>query len=379
MRVDLLVVGASFAGLACARAAARAGLSVLVLEKKPRAGAKLHTTGLIVKDAVDQLPWLADAPRALIRRIEAVRLYAPNMRHVDLHAPGYYFWATDTPALLDWMAALARASGAMIELGALFQDARRAGGIWHAAVNQRTVQARYIIGADGPCSRVARALGLSRNTEFLYGVEHEYAAARMAPGLLHCFIDRQLAPGYIAWAFQGVAVSQIGLARRLPVNSAGPVRLDALLDKIKPVVRPGASPPVAVRAGLIPCGGTLPNVAREGALLIGDAAGVVSPVTAGGIHRALKQGQDAGIAVARFLRGEAADPAAWFVRGYPRLRAKRMLRWAFDHFQSDRVFNSLLSTAPMRHAAALIYFHQKSGSPPAPPASSRPRSARLHP
>ena len=368
MRLDLLVVGASFAGLACARAAARAGLSVLVVEKKPRAGAKLHTTGLIVRDAVDQLPWLQDAPAALIRRIEGVRLYAPNMRHVDLHAPGYYFWATDTPAFFDWMTELARADGATVELGALFKDARRVGDVWHAAVNERTVQARYIVGADGPCSRVAKALGLSRNTEFLYGIEHEYAEAEMAPGLLHCFIDRRLAPGYIAWAFQGVGVSQIGLARRLSGNGASQARLDGLLAKIAPVVKPGAAPPVAVRAGLIPCGGTLPQVAREGALLIGDAAGVVSPVTAGGIHRALKQGQDAGAAVARFLRGEAADPASWFVRGYPRLRAKRMLRWAFDRFQSDWVFNSFLSTAPMRHAAELVYFHRKSSPPPAMPA-----------
>ena len=41
---ELLVVGASFAGLACARAAALAGLRVTVLEKKAAAGDKLHTT-----------------------------------------------------------------------------------------------------------------------------------------------------------------------------------------------------------------------------------------------------------------------------------------------------------------------------------------------
>ncbi len=111
MRVDLAVVGASFAGLACARAAARAGLSVTVLEKKASAGAKLHTTGIIVKDAVDTTDWLREVPPALVRRIEGVRLYAPNMRHVELHAPGYYFWATDAPALLDWMVGSLRALG----------------------------------------------------------------------------------------------------------------------------------------------------------------------------------------------------------------------------------------------------------------------------
>lgn len=37
----------------------------------------------------------ADMPSAFVRRIEGVRLYAPNMRRVDLSAPG--FLATDTP------------------------------------------------------------------------------------------------------------------------------------------------------------------------------------------------------------------------------------------------------------------------------------------
>src|SRR5262249_16119438 len=91
---DLLVVGPSFAGLAGARAAALAGLRVLVVDKKPGSGARLHTTGMTVKDAVDEIAWLRDVPRELVRRIEGVRLYAPNLTHVDLRAPGYYFWAT---------------------------------------------------------------------------------------------------------------------------------------------------------------------------------------------------------------------------------------------------------------------------------------------
>lgn len=49
---DCVVVGASFAGLASAIALARAGLRVSVLEKKIDAGAKLHTTGIIVRDAI---------------------------------------------------------------------------------------------------------------------------------------------------------------------------------------------------------------------------------------------------------------------------------------------------------------------------------------
>jgi len=365
IKVDLLVVGASFAGLACARAAALAGLSVMVLEKKTSAGAKLHTTGIIVKDAVDSVPWLAEVPPELVRRIEGVRLYAPNMRHVDLHAPGYWFWATDAPALLDWMVDSARACGVDVRLGTLFEQALWMNDRWEVPVTHGPcITATYLVGADGPHSRVAKALGLSRNTRFLYGVEHEYQGARMAPDLLHCFIDRQLAPGYIGWALDGVGVSQIGLARRLGHNDANALRLAPFLKKIESVVSPGDAPPVAVRAGMIPCGGVLPVVARERALLVGDAAGMVSPVTAGGIHTALQHGERAGEAVARFVRGEVGDPATWFVRSYPRFLLKRSLRWAFDHFQSDWMFNHLLGTPQMRRMAELVYFHRKGGPLP---------------
>jgi len=92
--VDCAVVGASFAGLACATALARAGMRVTVLEKKSDAGEKLHTTGIIVKDAIDQVALLDGLPADLVRRVGGVRLYAPNLRYVDLAAPGYYFLAT---------------------------------------------------------------------------------------------------------------------------------------------------------------------------------------------------------------------------------------------------------------------------------------------
>jgi digeranylgeranylglycerophospholipid reductase len=54
-QTDCVVVGASFAGLACATTLARAGVRVTVLEKKPDPGEKLHTTGIIVKEAIDQI------------------------------------------------------------------------------------------------------------------------------------------------------------------------------------------------------------------------------------------------------------------------------------------------------------------------------------
>ena len=46
---DLGIVGASFAGLVCARSAALRGLRVLVLERQTAPGLRVRTTGLLVR------------------------------------------------------------------------------------------------------------------------------------------------------------------------------------------------------------------------------------------------------------------------------------------------------------------------------------------
>ena len=66
---DCVVVGASFAGLTCATALARAGMRVVVLERKADVGEKLHTTGIIVKDAIDQIALLDGLPSSAVRRV----------------------------------------------------------------------------------------------------------------------------------------------------------------------------------------------------------------------------------------------------------------------------------------------------------------------
>ena len=123
-QTDCIVVGASFAGLACASALARTGMRVTVLEKKADPGEKLHTTGIIVKDAIDHVPLLDGLPRELVHRINGVRLYASNLRYVDLAAPGYYFLATETPNVMRWLAAQAEREKARVEINAKSAEAQ---------------------------------------------------------------------------------------------------------------------------------------------------------------------------------------------------------------------------------------------------------------
>jgi flavin-dependent dehydrogenase len=257
-----------------------------------------------------------------------------------------------------WLAAEAEQAGARVTCRAPFQSAERIQSGFDLGSLGTT---RFLIGADGPNSRVAQCLALGRNVKFLFGIEHEYAGVQIPEAnKLHCFIDRRIAPGYIAWVVPGVGVTQVGLARRVrrrqPSTEAA---MSALLEKIAPVFDFRDRQPAAVRAGMIPCGGLVKPVAASRVLLVGDAAGMVSPVTAGGIHTALKHGLAAGNAVADFLSGRRDDPCHWFIRAYPRFRTKRLLRFVFDHFQSDLAFNLLLNTLPMRMAAGTVYFNHK--------------------
>jgi 2-polyprenyl-6-methoxyphenol hydroxylase-like FAD-dependent oxidoreductase len=117
--------------------------------------------------------------------------------------------------------------------------------------------------------------------------------------------------------------------------------------------------PGKVRAGLIPCGGPVREIAREGAILTGDAAGIVSPVTAGGIHSAWEHGWATGEAIAVHLRDGGPAPERVATEAAPRFRTKRALRCAFDHLQFDWPFDLLLHSAPLRWAAEQVYFRTR--------------------
>jgi flavin-dependent dehydrogenase len=355
---DCVVVGASFAGLACATVLARAGLRVTVLEKRADVGEKLRTTGIIVKDAVDQIALLDGLPQQYVHRVAGVRLYAPDMRFVDLEAPGYYFLATDTPAVMRWLAQRARDAGAEIRCGAVFRGARRTGSGFEI---DGLGPARYIVGADGPHSIVARHFSLGSSRKYLFGIEYEYAGVQVPePGKLHCFLDRRIAPGYIGWMLESPTGAQVGLAYRMRKTSRRPDEaIHEFLGKITQITDLRNLEPTSVRAGKIPCGGLVSPLGARRLLLVGDAAGMVSPVTAGGIHTALKHGLAAGHAIADFLAGRREDPSGWFVRSYPRFRLKRLLRLAFDAFQSDTLTNWLLGTSALRRAASVVYFHHR--------------------
>lgn len=357
MRHDVLIAGASFAGIACAVAAARAGASVAILERKRDAGSRLHTTGIVVKEALASIEAIAPIPPAIVRPVAGVRLHAPGGASLALDSPGYFFLATDTPAMMRWLVDCARDAGADVALGESWSGAERTSGGWRTASGR---EAHFVVGADGPASRVARDCNLGVNTRFLFGAEVELRGATLAePERLHCFLDAKRARGYLGWAFAGVGVVQVGLAcsrdgvRPLP-------DVDAFVQAIAPRIGLAGGTVVAKRGGLIPVGGPVHPRAADRVTLVGDAAGLVSPLTAGGIHTALESGFRTGRAIAAAL---AKDPGGRLVVDppVPDFRAKRRMRAIYDRVQHDRLFDLAIGTGAFAALAHRVFFHRRVG------------------
>jgi len=350
-RFDLAIVGGSFAGLACARSAALRGLKVAVLDAKPDPGLRVRTTGIVVKEASDAF----DLPAQMMRKVPGVRLYAPDNRSLDLSAPGYFFQATDMPALMRWMAQEAARAGASLMYGRKFE-----GGLeYERGVAMGDLHASFLIGADGAKSQVAQAFGLGENQRFLAGLEIECEPLEGVDGrFLHCFADSEIAPGYIAWMVPGVGATQIGLAASRPARPD----LGALLKRLKSVLDIRDIRVTSRRSGLIPSGGVVRRLGTKRVMLVGDAAGMVSPVTGGGIHTALHFGRRAAVLVANHLGDRGPDPISALAAEAPRYRAKLWLRRALDLAPPNALINAALMTAPMRRLAQRLYFHARGES-----------------
>ena len=354
---DIALIGAGFAGLACAKEAAVRGLSVVVLERKQDVREHIHTTGIFVNEAADEY----ELPAHLVRPIQDVRLYAPSLRYADLNHPSYQFFATDTPAVMQHMTDDAVAHGVEVRLGAAYEGHEVSEG--RALLHGHDISARFLVGADGARSKVARHAGLSQNSYMLKGAEYEYDHIGGLDNRLHVFLGHDIAPGYIAWAFRGVGVCQVGVAATAPNTPDIQKFLHILHDRFDF----SQSTLVGKRGGWIPVGATLKNIAKDNVLLVGDAAGMVSPLTAGGIFTALHYGKKVAGVIDAHLNQGAEAPAELLPTMYPRFRAKSLMRRAIDLGPPDWSYELLVRGMVFRKLLKGVFYTPARGKEQANP------------
>jgi flavin-dependent dehydrogenase len=171
----------------------------------------------------------------------------------------------------------------------------------------RWVSTRYLVGADGANSRVARDLKLDLNREWIVGVEDVLTGIPLdGPPRLHCFLDPKIAPGYLAWVAHDGEETHIGVGGYAAMFD--PLRaLDQFRSSLKGIVDLGEAKQLERRGGRIPVGGVLRNIASTEGLLMGDAAGAVSPLTAGGLDPCMRLSTLAAKVIAEYLETGNAD------------------------------------------------------------------------
>lgn len=363
-RADVVVVGAGLAGLNTARDLARQGLKVLVVDRQPAVGATIRTSGIVVREVVQA----HDIPSSLLGEpLSDVWLYAPSLRVLKLRSREPEFWVADMRAVLDWLSVQCRSRGVEFALSTTLTglDAGPQGVSVTLVRDGRSyrVAARFVVGADGVRSPVARALGLrGRPDRLLHGLEWIYRVREsLPPHALHCFLSARMAPGYIAWAIPHPGELRIGTAGFLNVNvfrpSAARERLRELLERMG--VRFGAV--IERRGGLIPTRGVSGELVSRFGLVIGDAAGTVSPFTAGGIGPTFHFPPLAASAIAAYLTTGETNGLRRYAEALRAWSRGRHL-WArrlYDHMVADPLLegaHTVLSTPLARWVASRIYF-----------------------
>jgi flavin-dependent dehydrogenase len=288
-RYDVVVVGARLAGLQTARLLGERGLRVLLIDRKSALDQSIHTTGIFVRRTLEDFALPEDCLGPPVRH---VRLYSPARRSMDLSSPHDEFRAGRMGLLyerflnqairagVEWMPGTHHASSAKLKDEIIVRLDRPTSSRW--------VRVRYLVGADGATSRVGSALGLDVNREWIVGVEEVLEGVPLeGPPRFHCFLDPRLAPGYLGWLVHDGEEIHLGVggypARFDPLKALREFR--ASLNGIVDLSRARL---IERRGGRIPVGGVLRRIANDRGLLVGDAAGAVSPLTAGGLDPCLR-------------------------------------------------------------------------------------------
>jgi geranylgeranyl reductase family protein len=346
-RIDVLVVGGGPAGAATATWAARAGLSVLLVERSrfPRHKACAEYLSPEAARDLDELGVLEEVESAGAERLLGFRIVSDDGGSVT----GRFAEAGRWTPYRRYGLALPRATLDAIVLGAaeragvevrqgvalealVVEDGVVRGARLRGPEGRREVAARAVVGADGLNSLVARSLGLARRgrprrlalVAHLMGVEGAGEVGEM-------FASRGR---YVGLA--PIGEGRVNVAAVVPAAEAGAIarNRDAALwrelESYPELARRTAGARIIRRVMVAgPFARRARRVTHPGALLVGDAADFFDPFTGEGIFAALRGGRLAAEALFQALARGAATREA--LRPYQRARRRAFLdKWVLE-------------------------------------------------
>ena len=286
---DVVIIGAGLAGLQCARLLSQKGAKVMLVDRKTDLSKGVHTTGIFVRKTLEDF----DFPVGTLgKAVRNVTLYSPRLKAINLESEKEEFRVGKMGVLYESLLRECLENGVQFSDGTSYVSAETAKS--EAIVRLKKANRNYevktkvLIGADGANSRVAKDLKLDENKEWIVGYEEVFRVRnKFSEPRLHCFLDAKLAPGYLAWIADDTEEIHIGVGGY--ASDFNPRKaLKSFKEKTENLFDLKNVELLETRGGQIPVGGVLGKIATEHGLLIGDAAGAVSPLTAGGLDPALR-------------------------------------------------------------------------------------------
>ena len=345
---DVIVVGAGPAGATLAYELSRQGIDVLILEKERLPRYKACAGGITVKTAKLLGFDFSSVTRDTVR---GAKVAYGSRRSFTKSYPQPLIHMVMRDEFDQLLVQRAREAGATLADNERVRQVKIAEQVVKVETANHVFTAQIVVGADGARSIVAANVGLMRDIDLGIGLEAEISVPgqRLVQWESLMGLDLGHMRGGYGWVFPKKDHLSVGVgsplrqAKRLKSGYQAVLKSHGLNDcsatRIRshwlPVRRKG----MAIQSGRC--------------LLLGDAAGLVDPVTGEGIHNAVRSARIAAPVIEHYLQGSSANlkeyEAAVDKQIMPELRAARALARAFAWFpglvfdaveSSDRLWNA---------------------------------------
>lgn len=278
MNFDAVIVGAGPGGLSCAKYLAEHGLRVVILEKQTVIGEKACAGGITWGGMIKRLP------EDLIEKMFFQQFLKTRYQKVSISAAHPIVATVNRRKLGHFMAESATKKGAEIITEARVDHIDSTAVHFTKAGNGYTASYRYLIGADGSNSTVRRSLGLTNRR---FGIAINYYVPQGHSDMLWNFNPLTFGCGY-SWIFPHRTCMSVGAysgdrfvrAAQFGEQLAGWLQaIEIQIDNVKPQAEKISY--------------DYQGWHFDRTYLVGDAAGLASPLTGEGIHSAIVSGEAA--------------------------------------------------------------------------------------
>ena len=315
-KYDVIVVGAGPAGSSVATTASKAGLDVLLIEKRQEIGDPVRCAEGADKEGIKR--HIKPDPRWIAAEVKGSYIFAPDGTKLQISeklSGAEVGYVLERKIFDRALAEQAVSSGAEVivktSATGLIRENKQITGIHARSIGELVdIKAKIVVGADGVESKVGRWAGI--NT-ILAPKDIETCAQFLVSGIevdeySQFYLGNSIAPGGYAWVFpKGGGVANVGIGVRGSRSDKGmPVKL--LSDFVKHHFPKGKI--IEMVLGAVPASGPIEKTIADGLMLAGDSARQSDPLTGGGILNALDAGVMAGTVAASCIEKDDVSEKA---------------------------------------------------------------------